>query len=150
MKDVIQKGLSFGSVPLAALPIVWPDVKQMISGATDTSAGKFEAEDVRAGIERGELALWVVVDETKPIAALTTRVIMYPRRRALAIDWVGGTRMREWLPDVMRTFKQFAVDNGCSHLEGYGVRAWGRYLAKYGWKPEYTAYRMELIDDVKG
>jgi hypothetical protein len=38
----------------------------------------------------------------------------------------------------------YARDNGCTHLEGYGRKAWGRWLQKYGWEPEYIAYRMEL------
>ena len=39
---------------------------------------------------------------------------------------------------------EFAKDNNCTHLEGYGRKAWGRWLGKYGWNPEYIAYRMEL------
>jgi hypothetical protein len=54
--------------------------------------------------------------------------------------------MAEWLPQAQRVMSKYAKDNRCTHLEGFGRKAWGRWLAKYGWKPEYIAYRMELSD----
>jgi hypothetical protein len=78
------------------------------------------------------------------VAAITTRLIEYPSKRALALDWVGGNRMSEWLPIAMEKFISFAKDCGCSHLEGYGRKAWTKVLKKYNWKPEYIAYRMEI------
>jgi hypothetical protein len=75
---------------------------------------------------------------------MTTRVIEYPERKALAMDFIGGSRMKEWLPEAQRTLEKFAKDNNCLHLEGYGRKAWKRWLDKYGWKPDYVAYRMEL------
>ena len=64
----------------------------------------------------------------------------------MAMDWVGGTRLREWSDLVMTTIMEYARVNNCSHVEGYGRKAWGRYLAKYRFEPEYIAYRMELAD----
>ena len=29
-------------------------------------------------------------------------------------------------------------------LEGYGRKAWGRLLGKYGWNPDYIAWKMDL------
>ena len=80
----------------------------------------------------------------KIIAAFTTRLIQYPRRRALALDWVGGTQMKEWEDQLIDTMKRYGNELGCSHLEGYGRKGWGRALKKYGFYPEYIAYRMEL------
>jgi N-acyl-L-homoserine lactone synthetase len=62
----------------------------------------------------------------------------------MALDWVGGKHMKEWLPSILETLQSYATDCGCKHIEGYGRKAWGRILEKYGWKPEYIAYRMEL------
>ena len=63
---------------------------------------------------------------------------------ALAMDFIGGSKMKEWLPEAQRTLESFAKDNNCSHLEGYGRKAWKRWLDKYGWEPDYIAYRMEI------
>ena len=29
------------------------------------------------------------------------RIIEYPSRKAMAMDWIGGKRMMEWLPIAM-------------------------------------------------
>mgnify|MGYP001245032423 FL=1 len=84
------------------------------------------------------------MDKDEPVAAITTSIISYPGRKAMAMDWIGGSRMKEWLPEVQKTIEQFAKENKCSHLEGYGRKAWGRWLNKYGWEPDYIAYRMEI------
>lgn len=138
--------LTFGTIHPQILDVVWPDVERLLERSLETARGKFAMDDLRNSVESGELVLWLVVDGTTPIAAVTTRIIAYPQRHAMALDWVGGTRMNEWIDMVMDTIKRYAVDNGCVHLEGYGRKAWGRVLQKYGWKPEYIAYRMELVD----
>jgi len=144
MRDTQHQALSFGCVPLQVLDIVWPDVEALLTPAIQTAGSKFEAADVKQNIESGMLVLWLVVDGTKPVAAITTRIIEYPGCRAMALDWIGGRRMREWLPLAQATIEQFAAGNGCTHLEGYGRKAWGRWLERYGWKPDYIAYKMEL------
>ncbi len=78
------------------------------------------------------------------VAAFTTRLLVYPQRKALALDWVGGERMKEWEDQLIDTMRRYANELECSHLEGYGRKGWGRALKKYGFYPEYIAYRMEL------
>ena len=56
----------------------------------------------------------------------------------------SGKRMMEWLPIAMEKLSSFAKDCECSHLEGYGRKAWMKILKKYNWEPEYIAYRMEI------
>lgn len=146
MNDMSSRLLSFGCVPLEVLNIVWPDAEKLLAPAIRTAGGKFSSEDVKQSIEAGMFVLWLVTDGTKPVAAITTRIIEYPGRRAMALDWIGGRRMKEWLPIVQDTIERFAKDNGCSHLEGYGRKAWGRWLERYNWKPDYIAYKMELND----
>ena len=134
------------SVPKEGLDIVWEDVIRVSTKSIETSKGKFRIEDIYRDVESGYLGLWLIMDERKTIAAITTRIIEYPNRKAMAMDWIGGSRMREWLPIAMKTLSKFSKENGCSHLEGYGRKAWSRWLQPYGWEPEYIAYRMELKD----
>lgn len=132
-------------VPQEAIGSVWKDVDEILKRAVDTVKDKSEVIDILTGIYEGMYALWVVMNEDdKIIAAFTTRLIQYPRRRALALDWVGGTQMKEWEDQLIDTMKRYGNELGCSHLEGYGRKGWGRALKKYGFYPEYIAYRMEL------
>ena len=139
MKDIQHNQLIFGCIPVALLDIVWNDAEKLLSPAIKTAGGKFTSSDVKEAIESGMLVLWLVADGTKPIAAITTRIIEYPGCRAMALDWIGGRRMKEWLPMAQETIERFAKDNGCTHLEGYGRKAWGRWLERYNWKPDYIA-----------
>ena len=132
-------------VPKEAVGSVWKDVDEILKRAVDTVKDKSEVIDILTGVYEGMYALWVVMNEDdKIIAAFTTRLIQYPRRRALALDWVGGTQMKEWEDQLIDTMKRYGNELGCSHLEGYGRKGWGRALKKYGFYPEYIAYRMEL------
>ena len=132
-------------MPKEAVGSVWKDVDEILKRAVDTVKDKSEVIDILTGVYEDMYALWVVMnDEDKVIAAFTTRLIQYHRRRALALDWVGGTQMKEWEDQLIDTMKRYGNELGCSHLEGYGRKGWGRALKKYGFYPEYIAYRMEL------
>ena len=132
-------------MPSEAVRHVWKDVEKVLKKSVATAQGKSETLDVLAGILTDIYVLWVVMDDDDSIvAAFTTRLLVYPQRKALALDFVGGTRMNEWNDQLIDTMRKYANELGCSHLEGYGRKAWGRSLKKYGFYPEYIAYRMEL------
>jgi len=137
--------LKVSLVPSEAVRHVWKDVEKLLKKSVATAKDKSETIDVLAGILNGTYVLWAVMDEDDSIiAAFTTRLIVYPQRKALVLDFVGGTRMKEWNDQLIDTMRKYASELGCSHLEGYGRKAWGRSLQKYGFYPEYIAYRMEL------
>jgi len=137
--------LKVSLVPSKAVRHVWKDVEKLLKKSVATAKDKSETIDVLAGILNGTYVLWAVMDEDDSIiAAFTTRLIVYPQRKALVLDFVGGTRMKEWNDHLIDTMRKYANELGCSHLEGYGRKAWGRSLQKYGFYPEYIAYRMEL------
>ena len=132
-------------VPSKAVRHVWKDVEKLLKKSVATAKDKSGTIDVLAGILNGTYVLWAVMDEDDSIiAAFTTRLIVYPQRKALVLDFVGGTRMKEWNDQLIDTMRKYANELECSHLEGYGRKAWGRSLQKYGFYPEYIAYRMEL------
>jgi len=137
--------LKVSLVPSKAVRHVWKDVEKILKKSVATAKDKSDTIDVLAGILNDVYVLWVVIDEEDSIiAAFTTRLLVYPQRKALALDFVGGTRMKEWNDQLIDTMRKYANELECSHLEGYGRKAWGRSLQKYGFYPEYIAYRMEL------
>ena len=132
-------------MPSEAVKHVWKDVEEILKKSVSTVKDKANMIDVLKGVFDDVYVLWVVLDEEDNIiAAFTTRLLVYPQRKGLALDWVGGTRMKEWEDQLINTMRKYANELGCSHLEGYGRKGWGRALKKYGFYPEYIAYRMEL------
>lgn len=125
---------------------VWAKVVELMGPSIATSRGKFTPEDVRAEIMGGELVLWMIWRGTAPAAFYTTRIVSYPGGRGLAMDWVGGSGVFSWLDALVEATETHARRNGCTHLEGFGRRAWGRLLERHGWEPEYIAYRKDLTD----
>jgi len=137
------------AVPVEQVPKIWTIAGPMLGKAAETTGPRFSEMDIFDHIMDGALALWVVIIDDTIVAALTTRIVAYNKCKALSIDWVGGSRMREWFDQTLDTMEKYARESGCSRLEGYGRKAWGRTLAKRGWEPDYIAYKMEL-NDVKG
>jgi|TARA_X000001388_G_scaffold35986_2_gene25463 hypothetical protein len=141
-------------VPDDAVDMIWGRISHFIKKATDTSKGKFYKDDVLKGIKDKNLKLWVVVDESLGIdqahnkdffvGSLTTRCIQYTDYKVLAIDWVGGKKMKEWKDVVLNDLESYAKDQGCKVMEGYGRSAWGRVLSNRSWKMDHIVYRMEL------
>lgn len=131
-------------MPTEAVGHVWKDVERVLEKSVATVKDKAEMIDILKGIYDETYVLWAVMDKENIIAAFTTRLLVYPQRKALALDWVGGTRMKEWEDQLIDTMRKYANELGCSHLEGYGRKGWGRSLKKYGFYQEYIAYRMEL------
>ena len=138
----------FTAIPREVLDVVWQDVASMLAKAVATSNGKFHIDDIYRDIENGTYSLWLAIDKelegNKVVAGITTRIIAYPNKKSLAMDWIGGNRMNEWMPLAMEKLTKFAQDCDCCALEGYGRKAWGRVLKKYNWEPDYIAYKMEI------
>lgn len=126
---------------------IWPSVVELLEPSVETTKGKFSISDVLVGVLSGELVMWMVWSDNKPVAFYTTRIVEYPQRRAMAMDWVGGKNIRSWMHKALDEMEAHARRNKCEHLEGFGREGWGRLLKRRGWKPEYIAYRMELEDE---
>ena len=143
MKDMIQT-TQITPVPLHAVDAVWPKVVGYMENAAAITDGKYTARDIYDDIQRGVYVLWIIVENDDIIGALTTRIVAYPNRRSMSIDWLGGTRLEELLPLFHPVMAQYAKDNKCTHLEGHGRGGWARKLRDYGWKSDYMIYKMEL------
>jgi len=140
-------------VPVEGLPMVWSKVAFMLDKALATS-GKRRASIVELYelCLSGRSNLWIVADDDKEIiAACTTSVIDYPSYKALSVQYLGGTRMKEWLSDSMELMKRFAIDIGCETMEGYGRDAWLRVfnqLTEFKWRRVYTTFEVDLTEEV--
>jgi len=129
------------------IPNVFPKVLGYITKAAEIAGGRFDAASIFRGLMEKEYSLWVVVDEESDefVAAMTTRITDYPTGRGMAIDWIGGKRMSEWLDEFSSVMDQYAKDNGCKFIEGMGRHGWIRELKKYGYY-DIPCFRKDLTD----
>ena len=72
-------------VPKEAVGHIWKEVDRVLKKSIATVKDKSDMIDILDGIYDGTYVLWVVIDEDDTIiAAFTTRLIIYPQRKALA------------------------------------------------------------------
>lgn len=143
MKDTLEN-VDIFYVPTEVVPEIWDIVQEVLEKSIATSHGNFSPHDVLDHIMENYYMLWVATVDGKIVAAMTTRVMEYPNSRSLAVDWIGGSQMHKWLPMFQKMVVDHAKLNGCNQIEGYGRKAWVRWLGKYGYKPNYIAFRMEI------
>ena len=140
--------MKFIPIPKEHLESMWQHVEPMLRSAVTLTPDRITTQDVYDGAMQNHYLVWIVFEEVDGQsiiqAVITTRMVEYPKSKALAIDFVSGTRMKEWLPVVMPILEELGKHNDCDHIEGYGRRAWFRYLDKYEWKPRHIQYEKRL------
>ena len=107
---------------------MWSSVAKVLKKSVGTAKGKYEVDDLYPLIKNDELVLWIVVDTAddlklqllQPDSSCTHKPL-----RTMAMDWIGGTRMKEWLSMAQEMISRYAKDHSCKYLEGYGRKGWG-------------------------
>lgn len=145
MSDATHTEYTFTAVPPGALDVVWSDASPILARAVETSGGRYTMDAVHAALKNGHLALWLVLGEgAKPVAVVTTRVAQLPTMRTLCMDWLAGEDMKAWLPMVQETLEQYAKHYGCTQMQAYGRRAWGRVLGQHGWELDTIQFKKDI------
>jgi len=134
-------------VPPAYLDAVWRDILPFVTAAVATSAGAFTASSVYKDAKSGFHTVWIIVSDDVIQLMLTTRIVQYPEKRALIVDWVGGGDLRNVLETGLDTLKDYARDNSCTEIEGSGRKGWEKWLAPHGWTHQHVAYKLEIDDE---
>lgn len=136
--------LKFVPVPVEMIDAFWDAALEYLQPAIDTADGKLEAYDLYNDCQMGVCVLWLVIDGSEILAALTTRIVAYPNKRGYALEFLGGKQMKRWFDMVLDTLQEVAKHNGCTHFEAYGRLAWQRWLAKRDFEPKFVHYEMEF------
>ena len=134
------------AVPKDLLPVVWNEASEKLAPAVVQSNGRMTVQELKEDVLKGDSALWVVWQNDMPVAYYTTRVTAYPRKKAMVLEWIGGSDIESWMDATIEAMREHARLNQCDHIEFTGREGWGRLLKKTGWKPEYVCYKMELSD----
>jgi hypothetical protein len=109
----------------------------LLKPAVEQSLGRFTLEDVYHLVVTQESHLWVVLDEDEIIATCTTTFTQYPRKRMLTGQFLGGTRLMEWMGDLDEMLQRWGMDHGCAGIELTGRRGWVRALRDIGWNATF-------------
>lgn len=114
------------------IEVVWPEVRPWIEDAAKTTRGKWDAEDIRAGLLTGEDQLWIWKTPTA-FAVGITRLANYPKQRVCTFRIVTGTNMAEWAAPCVKTIEAWAKANGCHAMEFQARPGWRKFLTTIGY-----------------
>lgn len=120
-------------VPSIGVEKIWPHCEGFIARALKYAYGCYEAVDLRDACIATRMQLWVAMDtDTREvIAAVLTRISVYPRKKALGVPFGGGRRMREWMDAMGDTLEAYAKQHGCEFMEGGARKGW---IRARGWR----------------
>jgi hypothetical protein len=128
----------------------WEEVKPLLAKSIDTAHGRYTMDDILKEVVNFQQHLWIVFDEKEIIAALTTRFMDYPKKRMLAGQFLGGTRIMRWRDDMLVTLENWAKDNNCTGLEMTGRKGFEKVLSPHGWTPEYVVFEKMFKEKENG
>lgn len=130
--------------PAEAVSNLWPRISNLLAPAIARSGGRINAERILESAASGKSNVWIMVDSNSLNieAAAVTELRAYPESPRLHVMLVGGTRMSEWIADIVYELKRFAIHNGAAGLEVYGRSGWARELLKHG----FTQKKVVLME----
>lgn len=136
--------LTLTAVPADAVERVWTKAEPLLAKAVERSSGRYTEIDILHELLTGRLGLWLVLEGAEPIAAMTSMIELYPRKKVLVLDWAGGERLEEWLPLAHEVFTRYAKANGCTEAQCRGRKGWERVLRTHGFTPDFTVFTARL------
>lgn len=122
-------------VPSGMAYQAWPDIAPLIAEAIEMAEGRHTIATTLNGVSSGHMTALVALSQAKPIMGCVIQVALYPAEKWLQIPFCGGSRMGEWLPQLVDTIDAFAYNEQCVGVEISGRGGWARVLAPHGYVP---------------
>ena len=126
------------AVPQEHVDLSWSAVGPILGRATDESHGRHSVMSVHDDLVEGRKQLWIAFEDLDIKGIVVTRVVDYPHRRVLLIQFCAGDGLEEWRGPMLDLLEMYAMDVGCDGLELVGRKGWARMLAQHGWTQEFV------------
>jgi len=138
------------AVPTEHVAHAWKAAGPLLDGAVEYAEDRFDSFSLFQKCVNGEYRLWIAFEDDieEIVAAFTTQIVEYPKRKALAIHWVGGKpgTLHQWYGPVCEVLERVGKELGCDHLEAHGREEWVGQHTRHGWKKKYVTCEKELTD----
>jgi hypothetical protein len=132
-------------VPSVALDELWPRAEALLGPLIDDYPLE-DLDDMRASIEHGHRALWMLLESGMLKAVCVTQVTEFPQARVLEVVALAGKDVLEHLSVLDQWSTGVARREGCSVLQVLGRRGWAGHFRKLGARAEAVIYRKRLGD----
>ena len=133
-------------VPSNYVGTLWNDIETFLGPAIARSRGRWDIDSVHQSLLNEERHVWVAFDEDKKIDGVaTTEFVMYPKRKMLSIEYLGGKNMNSWCWDLSDRLYSWAKDNECDGIEAVARHGFWKWVQQDGFERSYTIYEKEII-----
>lgn len=134
------------------IPAVWTKIHGRVKDLLDEfSNGESEVEDVYWALMHDQKQLWLVLNQTNEelLGWVITHVDVYPRKKRLVIDYVGGIGLDDWI-HYLGYVEQFAAELGCTELEAWVRPGLVRKLERQGFRKCYEVMLRPIPRSLQG
>jgi len=136
--------ISVEYVPAEHLDQFWPVAEPMLKRVEEQIGARMGVADIYARLRSGAETLWFIAQNGDIVAAATTSIAFYPRRKCLVIENVAGRQMDEWGDDVIAEFKRIGIASELDGIEAHGRLGWKKYHQRNGFRIRDVIYEMEF------
>lgn len=122
---------------------LWPIIEGGIARALDVSDGESTVEDTREGLIAGRTSLGVMQADGA-LLGVVFKILAFDRFKVARILLAFGRDMAA-LRTVMEAGERWALEQGCSYVEGWaGTPSRARLFGRFGYGQRYIVVRKKL------
>lgn len=144
---VLDPAFHVRGIPATMVESLWHYAEPYVKRALDHTSGELDANDFRQLCLDRSVQLWLVSSGSRVVGALTTEIIVYPRRKHCRVITVAGSNFAEWIELADNTLCAWATDQGCDALETYVRKGLVPKLSPIGYKHKHSIMTKELGDE---
>jgi len=130
-----------------AIHAVWDIICDGIEDALSYSMGEITLQDIYENLYEGVMHLILIVDNDKIIASCISQVIIYKRIKTLRIVTLSGSRMKEWLKDLMDFMVIGAKTVGANYIDAFTRKGISKMLELNGCKTQYIVSVLKVEEN---
>ena len=133
-------------IPPNYVHTLWDEVESHLAPAVARSHGRWDMQSLYEAMRNMEQNLWVAFNnEDNVIEGVgTTEFVFYPKKKMLAMQYLGGINFNSWVWDMHERFNSWAKDNKCDGIEGTARHGFWKWLEQDGFIRSYTTYEKEV------
>ena len=140
--------IEVGKVDPGVIPVVWPDVKEIVENFGARWLTTVDLSDVGQMVCRRQMDLWVATIDTELIGVLFASWESHRFESDYHINWLAGKWMDLWFDQGLEKLESYATMMGGTALVAGGRIGWARLLEPRGFMPVYTARK--ILHQTKG
>ena len=131
-------------IPTKDVPRAWLTLGAFVDKAAGRYSRDYDLETMRGAIFDGKAALFGVFKDGEPMAAVVTSEIVYPKRKVMLIELIGGNNVREWIQQLFEQMVNIAKRAGYAAIEAKARAGWSKVIKSCKLRQAYIAYELEI------